>query len=156
MRRRTRRTFATTLGAALVGSALAAPASASSFETVPFDDAYPVVNPCTGETTMLTLSGVAHVREQLTPGGTFQLLERFDVTWTTDDGFAGTARQVGTVTDRAPGTFDDLVTHVTLHFIGRDDSGAVVRSRELSVLNLRDGAAIVERHRLDGRCTGRR
>jgi hypothetical protein len=151
-----RRTFVTTVCAALVGALIATPASASSFETVPIDDAYPVVNPCTGEWTMLTLSGVMHVREHLTPGGTFQLLERFDVTWTTDDGFAGTARQVSTVTDRNPGAFDDLVGHSTVHFIGRNGSGAIVQSRELFVLNLRDGHAIVHRHRLDARCTGRR
>jgi hypothetical protein len=156
MRCKARRIFATTLGAALVGVALTTPAAASSFETFPIDHAYPVVNVCTGEWTMLTLSGVVHVRERMTPGGTFQLLERFDVTWTTDDGFAGTARQVGTVTDRDPGTFDDLVEHVTVHFIGRDGSGAVAQSRELFVLNLRDGDAIVYRHRLDGRCTGHR
>jgi hypothetical protein len=156
MRRRTRRTFATTLGAALVGAMFATPTAASSFETFPIEHTYPVVNPCTGEWTMLTLSGVVHVREQLTPGGTFQLLERFDVTWTTDDGFAGTARQVGTVTDRDPGTFDDLVEHVTVHFIGRDGSGAVAQSRELFVRNVRDGDAVVHRHRLDGRCTGHR
>jgi hypothetical protein len=156
MRRRTRRTFATTLGAALIGAMFATPTAASSSETFPIEDTYPVINPCTGEWTMLTLSGVVHVREQLTSGGTFHVLERFDVTWTTEDGFAGTARQVGTVTDRAPGTFDDLVEHVTLHFIGRDGSGAVAQSRERFVRNVRDGDLIVHLSRLDARCTGRR
>jgi hypothetical protein len=156
MRPGTRRTLATTLSAAVVGAVFAMPAAASSFETFPIDDTYPVVNVCTGEWTTLTLSGVVHTREQRTPGGPLQLLERFDVNWTTDDGFAGTARQVGAVTDRDPGTFDDLVGHVSLHFIGRDGSGAVVQTRELFVLNLRDGDAIVDRQRLDARCTGRR
>jgi hypothetical protein len=102
------------------------------------------------------LTGVVHVREQLTPGGTFHVLERFDVTWTTEDGFAGTARQVGTVTDREPGTFDDLVEHVTLHVIGRDGSGAAAQSRERFVRNVRDGDTIVHLSRFDARCTGRR
>jgi hypothetical protein len=156
MRRRARRTVATTLGAAVAGAVMAMPAAAASFETFPIADAYPVVNVCTGEWTMLTLSGVVHVREQLTPGGTFHRLERFDVSWTTDDGFAGTARQLSTVTDREPGTFDDYVAHLTVHFIGRDGSGAVVQSRELVVVNLRDGDVIVDRQQLDARCTGRR
>lgn len=46
--------------------------------------------------------------------------------WTPDDGSAGTARQVRTVTDREPGTLDDFVTHITVHFIGRSGSGADV------------------------------
>jgi hypothetical protein len=70
--------------------------------------------------------------------------------------FAGTAKQVGTVTDRNPGTFNDLVAHTTLHFIGRDESGAIAQTRDLIVLNLRGGEAIVDRQRLDARCTGRR
>ena len=145
MRRRTRTLFATTLCAALIGAVCTLPASAASFETFPIEAVRNVVNPCTGEETVQTLSGAVHVREQLTPAGTFHILERFDVTWWTDDGFAGTARQVVTVTDRNPGAFDDYVLHVTLHFIGRDGSGRVVQTRELAVLNLRDGDAIVER-----------
>jgi hypothetical protein len=74
----------------------------------------------------------------------------------TDDGFAGTANQVGTTTDRAPGTFSDPVAHTTLHFIGRDDSGTVAQTRDLVVPNLRDGEAIVDRQWLHARCTGRR
>ena len=156
MRRRARRTFLTALGAAVAGAVLATPAAAASFETFPIADAYPVVNVCTGEWTMLTLSGVVHVREQLTPGGTFHRVQRFDVDWTTDDGFVGTARQLSTVTDRDPGTFDDYVAHLSVHFIGRDGSGAVAQSRELIVLNIRDGDVIVDRQQLDARCTGRR
>jgi hypothetical protein len=155
-RRRARRTVVTTISAAVAGAVFAMPAAASPFETFPIADAYPVVNVCTGEWTMLTLSGVVHVREQLTAGGTFHLLQRFEASWTTDDGFAGTARQVRTVTDREPGTFDDFVTHLTVHFIGRNGSGAVVRSRELVVLNVRDGEMIVDRQRLDTSCTGHR
>lgn len=156
MRRRTRRTFATILSAAVVGAAFTMPASAASFETFPIEHVHEVVNPCTGEWTVQTLSGLVHVREQLTPGGTFHLLERFDVTWTTDDGFAGTARQVLTVIDRNPGTFDDYVAHLTVHFIGRDGNGRVVQTRELVVVNLRGGEVIVDRQRFDERCTGRR
>jgi hypothetical protein len=156
MRRRTRRLFATALCAALVGAVFATPASAAAFETFPIKAVREVVNPCTGEWTVQTLSGVVHVREQLTPGGTFHVLERFDVTWSTDDGFAGTARQVLTVTDRNPGNFDDYVLHLALHFIGRDGSGRVVQTRELVVLNLRDGDALVEAERFDERCSGRR
>jgi hypothetical protein len=154
--RRTRRLFATILSVALAGTLLTMPASAAPFETFPIDDKFPVVNPCTGQETMLSLTGVIHLREQLTAGGTFHLLERFDAAWTTDDGFAGTAKQVTTVADRNPGAFDDFVVHLTLHFIGRDANGIVVQSRELFVLNLRDDDAIAQRQRLTDRCSGRR
>lgn len=153
--RRTRRLFATILSVALAGTLFTMPASAAPFETFPIEYAFPVDNPCTGQETELSLTGVVHVREQLTAGGTFHLLERFDATWTTADGFAGTARQVVTVTDRNPGTFDDFVVHLTLHFIGRDANGRVVQSRELFVLNLRDGDTIVQRERLTARCSDR-
>jgi hypothetical protein len=154
--RRTRRLFASILSVALAGTLFTMPASAAPFETFAIEHAFPVDNPCTGQTTELSLTGVVHVREQLTDGGTFHLLERFDAAWTTADGFAGTARQVVTVTDRNPGAFDNYAVHLTLHFIGRDASGRVVQSRELFVVNLREGDAIVQREQLTARCSGRR
>ncbi|MBD8869323.1 hypothetical protein [Nocardioides donggukensis] len=94
------------------------------------DEQFPVDNPCTGASTLLTLTDQQLlVREAEDGNGAFHITQHVAADWHTEDGFSGRFRDNFGVTDADPGTFTDFVLHQQVRFVGRNASGRVAKFR---------------------------
>jgi hypothetical protein len=153
-RRNAQRTASSVIVALAVLVAGALPVGAAGPEREAFEFTFEEFNPCTGALSTITMVGVDrfHVRET---AGKFLFVGHIDATWSTDDAdpFIGRYHDTVTVKVEPDGR---VVSHVSVHFVGRNGAGQVVVSRW--VLQLRVTAEGVEREfvRESSKCVGRR